>query len=112
MNGVARGSKTALAIGAGGLDVALAGVLTPAAALAFLVVGLVASVKIGGGGDLHNMDMFLIGLLFTSALAWQNGGSDWIQNGKMILHHILQRAARLIIGGMRLIDHRLRFDEL
>ncbi len=52
--------------------------------LAFLLVGLVASTKIGGGGDLHNMDMFLIGLLFTSALAWQNGGSDWIQNGKMI----------------------------
>jgi hypothetical protein len=52
--------------------------------LAFLVVGLVASTKIGGGGDLHNMDMFLIGLLFTSALAWQNGGSDWLQNSKII----------------------------
>jgi hypothetical protein len=52
--------------------------------LAFLAVGLVASTKIGGGGDLHNMDMFLIGLLFTGALAWQNGSSDWIQNGKVI----------------------------
>ncbi len=52
--------------------------------LAFLAVGLVASTKIGGGGDLHNMDMFLIGLLFTGAIAWHNGGSDWIQNGKAI----------------------------
>ena len=52
--------------------------------LAFLVVGLVASTKIGGGGDLHNMDMFLIGLLFTGALAWQNGGSHWIQNDQVI----------------------------
>lgn len=52
--------------------------------LAFLAVGLVASTKIGGGGDLHNLDMFLIGLLFMAALAWQNGGSEWIQNGKLI----------------------------
>ena len=51
---------------------------------AFLVVGLVASTKIGGGGDLHNMDMFLIGLLFTGVLAWHNGGSDWIQDGRAI----------------------------
>jgi len=52
--------------------------------LAFLGIGLVASTKIGGGGDLHNMDMFLIGLLFAGALAWQNGGGDWIQNGQGI----------------------------
>jgi hypothetical protein len=45
--------------------------------LAFLVVGLIVSVKAGGGGDLHNMDMFLIGLLFTSVIAWKNGGSSW-----------------------------------
>lgn len=46
-----------------------AAILTPL--LAFLVVGLIASTKIGGGGDLHNLDMFLIGLLFTAALAWR-----------------------------------------
>lgn len=39
--------------------------------LAFLIVGLIVSVKIGGGGDLHNMDMFIIGLMFAGALAWQ-----------------------------------------
>ncbi len=43
---------------------------------AFLAVGLVVSTKIGGGGDLHNMDMFLIGLLFTAALAWRALGAS------------------------------------
>lgn len=46
--------------------------------LAFLVVGLIVSTKIGGGGDLHNMDMFIIGLTFTCAIAWRNGGRQWI----------------------------------
>jgi hypothetical protein len=44
------------------------GILGPL--LAFLVVGLIVSVKIGGGSDLHNMDMFIIGLLFAAAIAW------------------------------------------
>ncbi len=48
--------------------------------LAFLVVGLIVSVKIGGGGDLHNLDMFLLGLLFCAAIAWRRGGKDWIIN--------------------------------
>lgn len=46
--------------------------------LAFLVVGLIVSVKIGGGGDLHNMDMFIIGVLFAGAIAWQRSGAEWI----------------------------------
>jgi hypothetical protein len=41
-------------------------------------VGLVVSVKIGGGGNLHNMDMFLIGLLFAAALAWEAGLRQWV----------------------------------
>jgi len=45
---------------------------------AFLVVGLIVSTKIGGGGDLHNMDMFIIGLMFAGAIAWRNGGYQWI----------------------------------
>lgn len=36
---------------------------------AFLVVGLVASVKIGGGTNLHNLDMFLIGLIIVTVSA-------------------------------------------
>jgi hypothetical protein len=39
--------------------------------LAFLAVGLVVSTKIGGGGDLHNLDMFLIGMLFTVGVVWK-----------------------------------------
>ena len=46
--------------------------------MAFLVVGLIVSVKIGGGGDLHNMDMFIIGLLFAGAMAWHQSGAKWI----------------------------------
>ena len=45
---------------------------------AFLVVGLIVSTKIGGGGDLHNMDMFLIGMMFSAALAWRGGGAKWL----------------------------------
>jgi hypothetical protein len=48
--------------------------------IAFLAVGLVVSAKIGGGGDLHNMDMFFIGLLFSMAVAWQHGGRQWLEN--------------------------------
>ena len=47
--------------------------------LAFLVVGLIVSTKIGGGGDLHNMDMFLIGVLFAAVIAWENGGRQWLR---------------------------------
>lgn len=51
--------------------------------LAFLGVGLVASTKIGGGGDLHNMDMFLIGMAFTVFIAWVNGGRDVVMKNEM-----------------------------
>jgi hypothetical protein len=40
---------------------------------AFLAVGLVASVKIGGGGNLHNLDMFLVALVFLLGIAWRAG---------------------------------------
>jgi len=54
------------------------GLAVMAPLLAFLGVGLIVSTKIGGGGDLHNMDMFLIGLMFAAAVAWQNGGKEWL----------------------------------
>jgi hypothetical protein len=50
---------------------------------AFLVVGLIISTKIGGGGDLHNMDMFLVGLVFVSALAWKAGADRVLINVNM-----------------------------
>lgn len=40
---------------------------------ALLVVGVIASAKVGGGTDLHNMDMFLVGLVLVAALAWEGG---------------------------------------
>ncbi len=36
---------------------------------AFFTVGLTASVKIGGGSNLHNLDMFLVTLVITAAVA-------------------------------------------
>ncbi len=54
--------------------------------LAFLVVGLIISTKIGGGGDLHNLDMFLIGVLFAAVIAWENGGRQWL--GKIDTHPV------------------------
>lgn len=47
--------------------------------LAFLMVGLVVSTKIGGGGDLHNMDMFIISLMFMGASAWRKAGRQWLE---------------------------------
>lgn len=49
--------------------------------LAFLIVGLIVSTKIGGGADLHNMDMFLIGLVFAASIAWEKVGQSWIVEG-------------------------------
>jgi len=42
---------------------------TAAMSTAFLAVGLAASVKIGGGNNLHNLDMFLVGLVFLAGVA-------------------------------------------
>ena len=49
---------------------------------AFLVVGLIASVKIGGGSNLHNLDMFLVGLVCLAALAWEAGGAEIVRYPK------------------------------
>lgn len=65
--------------------------------LAFLVVGLVASTKIGGGGDLHNMDMFLIGLAFTVFMAWVNGGREVVLKNEMPVWVRIVLVAALII---------------
>ena len=45
----------------------------------FLVAGLIFSVKIGGGSNLHNLDMFLILVLVIAAIAWNTGMSAWIR---------------------------------
>jgi len=49
--------------------------------LIFLLVGLVASTKIGGGADLHNMDMFFICLVFAASLMWERAGQHLVLEG-------------------------------
>ena len=39
----------------------------------FMGVGIIASVKSGGGSNLHNLDMFMVGLVVAACLAWQAG---------------------------------------
>ncbi len=41
--------------------------------IAFLTVGIIVSVKIGGGSNLHNLDMFLITLVLVAGLLWEAG---------------------------------------
>ncbi len=43
---------------------------------AFLAAGLVASVKIGGGSNLHNLDMFLVGLVFLTGWSLASAGLE------------------------------------
>jgi hypothetical protein len=51
------------------------------------VVGVIASAKVGGGADLHNMDMFFVGLILLAGLAWEAGFakrfSQMIQKSKL-----------------------------
>ncbi len=67
-------------------------------ALAFLGVGLVVSVKIGGGSNLHNLDMFLITLLILAGLAWEAGIFSWAlaPRGRTRILHLLLLLAFII----------------
>ncbi|UYN92569.1 MAG: hypothetical protein KIT70_03510 [Anaerolineales bacterium] len=51
---------------------------------AFLVVGLIASAKVGGGADLHNLDMLLVTLVLLAGVAWEAGLhkhlAEWVEN--------------------------------
>lgn len=47
---------------------------------ALMLAGVVISLKIGGGGDLHNLDMFLISVVLAVAIAWERGGYRWLKN--------------------------------
>ncbi len=42
-------------------------------------MGVVISLKIGGGSNLHNLDMFLIAVLFGTVVLWRRGGAHWLQ---------------------------------
>jgi hypothetical protein len=72
---------------------------------AFLAAGLVISVKIGGGSNLHNLDMFLIGLIFAAALAWEHGGHQLLArlNEQPVWLNLVLLAAVLIPAFMPLV---------
>lgn len=46
-------------------------------------MGIVASLKVGGGNNLHNMDMFLLTLLFFAAIVWRNGGEGFVERSDL-----------------------------
>ncbi len=87
--------------------------------LAFLVVGLVVSVKIGGGSNLHNLDMFLIGMLFALALAWRAGLREWaLAPGQhwllalLVLASVLYPASQnMLIGRQKVLPDAVQVDD-
>ncbi|HNN12363.1 MAG TPA: hypothetical protein PKL78_02315 [Anaerolineales bacterium] len=78
--------------------------------IAFFGVGLVASTKIGGGGDLHNMDMFLIGVAFTVYIAWVNGGREIILSGEMPTWARIVLVAALVVPAIAPLRQLRSFD--
>lgn len=54
----------------------LQGLAYASALLVFLIGGIVASVKIGGGNNLHNLDMFLVSLAILAGLTLRNAQLD------------------------------------
>ncbi len=66
--------------------------------LLFLVVGLVVSTKVGGGSNLHNLDMFFISLVFLAGLSWKNGLREIV-----LLHNPATKWAYLLIMAFILV---------
>lgn len=65
---------------------------------AFLLVGLIASAKVGGGADLHNLDMLLVTLVLLMGMAWEAGLHK--QLGKWAGNN---RSVQVALTGMLLI---------
>jgi len=56
------------------------------------IIGMVISVKIGGGNNLHNLDMLLISILISACITWKNGLMKWFLNpdtNKILIRMIL-----------------------
>jgi len=77
--------------------------------LAFLVVGIIASVKIGGGSNLHNLDMFLISLLlvaFQAFIALFSQDPSWLKQpalAVMVALILVAPTSYALSGGERLV---------
>ena len=63
--------------------------------LSFLVVGLIASIKVGGGSNLHNLDMLFINLLLLTGIFWKQGGAEWLADFQ---HHTWLIKALLVFS--------------
>ena len=75
----------------------------------FLTVGIIASVKIGGGSNLHNLDMFLVSLMLIAASAFLNLGKKGILFGDqkppinlLLIATLITPVTYTLIGGSRL----------
>lgn len=71
------------------------------ACLAFLAIGLVASVKIGGGNNLHNLDMFLLTLVILAGLVFRQVPGSQIKPPSAWLQAVL--ALTLLIPSWNVI---------
>lgn len=68
---------------------------------AFSVVGLIASAKVGGGADLHNLDMLLVTLVLLAGVAWEAGLykrlPEWVDTNRFVQAAL---AAMLIVPAL------------
>ncbi len=82
--------------------------------LAFLVVGLIASTKIGGGADLHNLDMFFIGTLFAASLAWRRLVPQWdrVRSSSLLMAGLVLMIFLPSLGALQGMQPLLRADEM
>ena len=76
--------------------------------LAFLATGLVASVKIGGGSNLHNLDMFLVSLMLIVALWLAQKGTfspgSWPLIGQALLAVVFILPAYTVLMNISHLD--------
>ena len=73
--------------------------------LAFLGVGLVASTKIGGGSNLHNLDMFWVGMVMAAAWAWKEVVPKYARLGELQLPAVVLISVALVTPAMYLIQY-------
>ena len=77
------------------------------ACLVLLAGGLVASVKIGGGNNLHNLDMFFISLAILSGLALRDSKELFVQNWPKVCQGLLFMAILVPVWSASRLGTRL-----
>ena len=73
--------------------------------LAFLGVGLVASTKIGGGSNLHNLDMFWVGMVMAAAWAWKEMVPKYARLGGLQFPAVVLISVALVAPALYLIQY-------